>query len=131
MTWTRVFLVLEGLVFAIVGACALLAPAKMAGMADIQFVSPTGNVDFMAMYGGFCLGFGAFLVWSALRKAYLPAGLLSLVFTMFATAGARGLGLATQGEVRPLEVQFLAFEVASGLLALVFLRYFLRQARIG
>ena len=131
MTWTRLFLVIEGLVFAALGACTLLAPAKMAAMVDMMFDSPTGTVEFMALYGGFLLGYGAFLVWCAVRKAYLPAGLLSLVFGLGAAAGARALGMATQGAVKPIATQFLAFELGSAVLAFLCLRYVLRQVRIG
>ena len=131
MTWTRVFLVVIGMVFVGIGSWALLSPAAAAKAVDIMLASPTGSVDFMALYGGFNIGYGAFLVWSAVRKAYLPAGLLSLVFALGAAAGARGLGMMTQGMVRPLAGQWLAFEIGSALLAALFLRYVLRQVRIG
>jgi hypothetical protein len=131
MTWTRLFLVVIGLLFTTMGAWALLAPAAAAGAVGLVMASPTGSVAFMALFGGFNLGYGAFLVWSAVRKAYLPAGLLSLVFGLGAAAGARALGMMTQGTVQPVAGQFLAFEIGSAILAALFLRYVLRQVRIG
>ena len=131
MTWTRLFLVIEGLIIAAVGASTLLAPAKMGAALDVMFGSLSGTVDFMARAGGFGLGYGAFLVWCAVRKEYLPAGLLSLVFGLGAAGGARALGMATQGPVRPLMAQALTFELGSAVLAVLFLRYVLRQVRIG
>jgi len=131
MTWTRLFLVIEGLLFAALGGWTLLDPNAVAKVIDIMLPTPSATVDFMALYGGFELGYGAFLVWCAVRKAYLPAGLLSLVFGVGATAGARILGMATQGPVKPLFLQFLAFEVGSVVLAVLFLRYVLRQVRLG
>jgi len=131
MTWTRLFLVIEGLVFAALGGWTLLDPNAVAKVIDVMLPTPSAVVDFMALYGGFMLGYGAFLVWCAVRKAYLPAGLLSLVFSVGATAGARILGMATQGPVKPLFLQFLAFEVGSVVLAVLFLRYVLRQVELG
>jgi hypothetical protein len=131
MTWTRLFLVIEGLVFAVIGGCTLLAPNAVAKLVEIVLPTPSATVDFMSLYGGFELGFGAFLVWCAVRKAYLPAGLLSLVFGLGAAAGARILGMATQGPVRPLFLQYLAFEIGSVVLAVLFLRYVLRQVELG
>jgi len=131
MTWTRLFLVVEGLLFAAIGGWTLLDPNAVAKVIDIMLPTPSATVDFMALYGGFMLGYGAFLVWCAVRKAYLPAGLLSLVFGVGATAGARILGMATQGPVKPLFLQFLAFEVGSVVLAVLFLRYVLRQVELG
>lgn len=131
MTWTRLFLVIEGLVFAVVGACTLVAPNAVAKWVEVMLPTAGATVDFMAIYGGFELGFGAFLVWCAVRKAYLPAGLLALVFGMGATAGARIIGMATQGAVKPLYSQMLAFEIGTAVLAALFLRYVLRQVRLG
>ena len=131
MTWTRLFLVIEGLVFAVIGGWTLLAPNAVAKVIEIMLPTPSATVDFMALYGGFELGYGAFLVWCAVRKAYLPAGLLSLVFGVGATAGARILGMATQGQVQPVFYQFLAFGVGTVVLAVLFLRYVLNQVRIG
>ena len=131
MTWTRVFLVLEGLLFAIVGGTVLLGPAAAAKSSEIVLTSPGANIEFMASVGGFALGYGAFLIWCAVRKAYVPAGLLSIVFAIGACAGGRLLGLATQGAAPPFQSQMLWVELASVALALLFLRHVMRSARIG
>jgi len=131
MTWTRLFLVIEGLLFAAIGGWTLLDPNAVAKVIDVMLPTPSATVDFMALYGGFELGYGAFLVWCAVRKAYLPAGLLSLVFGVGATAGARLLGMATQGPVKPVFLQFLTFEIGTVVLAALFLRYVLRQVELG
>jgi hypothetical protein len=131
MKWTRLFLVIEGLLFATMGGWTLLNPNGMARHIDVVLATPTATVDFMTMYGGSVLGYGAFLVWCAIRKAYLPAGLLSLVFGAGAAAGARLLGMATQGPVKPLLLQFLTVEIGTVVLAGLFLRYVLRQVELG
>ena len=131
MKWARLFLVVEGLLFVVSGAWALLAPLKRGNDLGLTFTSPTGTVDHMAIFGGLTLGIGAFLVWSAVRKAYLPAGLLALVFGVGAAGLARALALATQGPVVPLQVAWLAFELGTAVLAALLLRYVLRQARLG
>jgi hypothetical protein len=131
MTWTRLFLVIEGLFFAVIGGWTLLDPNAVARVVDIALPTPSATVDFMTMYGGSELGYGAFLVWCAVRKAYLPAGLLSLVFGVGAATGARILGMATQGPVKPALMQALTFEVGTVLLAGLFLRYVLRQVELG
>lgn len=131
MIWARLFLIVEGILFALAGAWSVLGPFEGGNDAGLVFVSPAARVDSMAIQGGLRLGFGAFLVWSAVRKAYLPAGLLAIVFGALATGLARALGVAALGPFGPVEATSLVYDFGSALLAGLFLRSVLRDARLG
>jgi hypothetical protein len=131
MSIVRGFLVLLGLVFGWLGIWTLLDHNAVAAIFEIGLPTASAAVQFMVVFGGFELGFGTFLIWCALRKAYVPAGLLALVFGIGVAAAARILGMMTQGPVKPVYMQFLAFEVGTTVLAALFLRYVLRQVRLG
>jgi hypothetical protein len=131
MSIVRGFLVLLGLVFGWLGIWTLLDHNAVAAVFEIGLPTASAAVQFMVVFGGFELGFGTFLIWCALRKAYVPAGLLSLVFGIGcaaararardADAGAGQAGLHAVPRVRGRHT----------VLAALFLRYVLRQVRLG
>ena len=131
MMWARSFLVVEGILFALAGAWSLLRSIERGHDAGLVFVPPAARVESMAIQGGLRLGLGAFLAWSAVRKAYLTAGLLAVLFGALATGLARALALATLGPFGPIGATSLALEFGSAILAGLFLRSVLRDARLG
>ena len=67
----------------------------------------------MAFYGGFELGFAAFLAWCLRRPDRVPAGLAAVAFGL----GIAGLGrlagmLTAAGPLKPLMTAFLVAELA-------------------
>jgi hypothetical protein len=75
MTFARIVLWLSGLAFIGFGLAFTLWPLPMARLVEIPLPTPTARIDFAATYGGFELGFGAFLLACARRSAWLAPGL--------------------------------------------------------
>jgi hypothetical protein len=102
---------LTALTFVGLGAASAFLPLFMAGMVEIGLPSATARVDFAATYGGFELGFGAFLL-ICLRRFWIEAGLWAgaVALTGFATVRLLTL-VGSQASVRPVIYLALALEV--------------------
>jgi Domain of unknown function (DUF4345) len=83
MALPRTILWLTALGFVGFGAAFTFWPEPMARLVDISLPTSTARIDFAATYGGFELGFGAFLVACARRRDWVEVGLW---------AGAAALG---------------------------------------
>ena len=117
MTLARVVLALSAVTFAGLGLWSLTTPEQVAGTVDLAFASPTGRADFMAFYGGFELGFAAFLATCLRRADRVPAGLAAVAFGLgFAGFGRLAGMLTAAGPVKPLMTGFLVAEVAGAAL---------------
>ena len=69
MNIPRTVLVLSSAVFAVLGGVFTILPDRMAALVDISLTSDVARTDLMATYGGFELGFAAFLAMCATQAA--------------------------------------------------------------
>jgi hypothetical protein len=97
MLLPRAILWLLALGFAAFGAAYACWPAAMASLTDISLPSATARVDFMATYGGFQLGFAAFLMWCAVRADLARVGLLAAGWALLGFASVRLMGILLNG----------------------------------
>lgn len=94
-------LLLTGLGFIGLGAAYLLKPTRMAALTDLTLATPTARADFAAIYGGFELGFGIFLLACTRHPGWLEPGLWAATAALAGFASARGgVVLASGGRVR-------------------------------
>lgn len=128
MRFARILLGANAAMFLALGAWVLAAPATVAGFVALDLSTPTARAEFLAFYGGFELGFGAFLAVCALRPAWIEPGLLALGLALLLTGAARAFGIATGGPVQANLIQFTVFELACAPLCFIALRR-LRAAR--
>jgi hypothetical protein len=103
--------------FSAFGVAFAFWPAAMAQLIDIQLLTATAKVDFAATYGGFELGFGAFLLLCLRRRGWLETGLWAGALSLGGFATVRLLTLlAGSAPVRPAIYVALALETAGVLL---------------
>jgi len=95
----RIILWLTALGFLAFGAAFTFWPLAMAGFVDISLPTPTARIDFVATYGGFELGVGAFLVASARRRDWVEPGLWAGAAALAGFATVRLLALLAAGGV--------------------------------
>jgi hypothetical protein len=116
MSLPRGVLTLTALTFLGLGAASAFLPSAMASMVEIGLPSSTARADFAATYGGFELGFGAFLL-LCLRRSWLEPGLWSggLALSGFATVRLLTV-VASYAPVRPVIYLALGLEVIGALL---------------
>ena len=97
MSLHRIILGLTGLGFLGFGLAFTLRPEAMVALIEITLPSATARVDFAATYGGFELGFGAFLLFCARRPGWQEPGLLAATLALAGFATIRLLGIAASG----------------------------------
>jgi uncharacterized membrane protein YgdD (TMEM256/DUF423 family) len=113
------------------GAAFTLWPEQMARLFDISLTSSTAKIDFAATYGGFELGFGAFLVACARRRDWVEVGLWAGAAALAGFAVVRLLTLlASAGKADSVIYIALGIEV-TGLVLNVGGLWVWRQAHEG
>lgn len=129
MTLPRLVLWLSAAGFLGFGLAFAIWPVPMARITEIVLPTPTARIDYVATYGGFQLGFGAFLVACARRGGWLEAGLCATAVALAGFAFFRLFRLALEpGPAgRPIYIG-LALEVTGVLLSVWALRQ-LRRSR--
>ena len=88
--FSRIVLVLLGLIFAGFGVAFLLWPSQMAMRVGIPLVTMAGTTDVRALYGGLEIGLGVFFAITAASRAWRVPGLLA------AFCALAGMGLDCQ-----------------------------------
>jgi hypothetical protein len=96
MTFARWLGIIVGLQFALYGLYCLYNPhfvPQITGMA----VSAAASTEITAMYGGMELGFGLFLIATALKRQTLEACMLAIVLSCGGLCSVRGFSIAFHG----------------------------------
>ena len=115
----RLVLGTAAVLFAAFGIAFSVAPRRLAAMVDLQLASGTATADFVATYGGFELGFAAFLFICLLRPERVRLGLLASGCAVAGFAVARGAAILVVGDVKPVMYYALAFETVCATIAFV------------
>lgn len=125
MKAARAVLWIAGLMFIGFGLAFTLWPLPTGRLVEIPLPTPTARIDFSATYGGFSLGFGAFLLACTRRAAWLEPGLLAAAAALAGLALVRTLGiLAAAG---PPNIG-LAVEITGVVVSVLALRHLRRGA---
>ncbi|HJS48315.1 MAG TPA: DUF4345 domain-containing protein [Gemmatimonadales bacterium] len=120
----RVVLWIAGLMFIGFGVAFTLWPLPAARVVEIPLPTPTARIDFAATYGGFSLGFGAFLIMCARRTAWLQPGLIAVATALAGLGLVRTLGiLAAAGPPLPIIFIGLGVELTGVAVSLLALRH--------
>jgi hypothetical protein len=114
---TRLVLLAIGAGFVAFGVAFLLAPAKVAGFADLSTTGKNGLIELRAFYGGIELGLGAYFAIAALRSSWHVPALWAAFMAMLGVVGARIYGISVEGSAGAMIYVFLAVEIAALVLA--------------
>jgi hypothetical protein len=114
----RLILLLTALGFLGFGAAFTLWPLPLARVIEIPLPTATARIDFAATYGGFELGFGAFLLACLRKPEWLQAGLWASAAALTGFAAVRLQSILFASGV-PLQriYAFLALELFGAALA--------------
>ncbi|HJS46899.1 MAG TPA: DUF4345 family protein [Gemmatimonadales bacterium] len=128
----RVVLWIAGLMFVGFGVAFSLWPLPAARVVEIPLPTPTARIDFAATYGGFSLGFGAFLILCAGRAAWLEPGLVAAGAALGGLALIRIQGiLAAAGPPLPVILIGLGAELAGVAVCVLVLRHLRRVGALA
>lgn len=108
-----VFLIVNGLLFAVLGAITLFDLSTIVaylGLGDVN-LSVNATNDLRANYGGLYTALGGLLIWSGCKPAWRATALLWLAVLFVGVVLGRVIDIAKYGMPDPQVVQFLVMEV--------------------
>ena len=94
MKLAKLEVLLSILMYVGLGFAFLFFPVEMTAFIDLPLPPGNARIDVQATYGGFLVGFGAFLIWCFLRDE-IKTGLLAATFAIAGFASARLFGILT------------------------------------
>lgn len=108
----RRVLLVNGVVFSVVGAFFLVFPAQMAHLVtDGAPGTPSGLIDMRATYGGVLLAVGGLMLGSLKRPETRSYGLVLSIAVLGGMALGRVLGMVSDGPANLMMYLFLAYEI--------------------
>jgi hypothetical protein len=110
MTFSRNYLIGVGVLSIAFGIAYLLAPTVLTDAANFGTLAPAAATDVRATYGGFQIGMGGFLLWSAASGDRIRGGLLLTLLTIGFVLGSRIVGLVLDGDMNDFHTSALVFE---------------------
>ena len=125
----RVVLVLNVLSLLGFGVAFLVAPRAMTGDFGITLSGTDAVADVCAVYGGFEIGLGLFLLWTVRNTAWLKAGLVAATLSLCGFMLGRIFGIVSEGHPTIATFRLLAVDVAGALLNSLFLLLFVRAEK--
>lgn len=105
------------LVFVGLGVALMIWPTEILAGVEVRFDTPTAFADIRADYGGCILGLGVFLVWCALQRHLIGAGLLCVGLVFSGYSIARLFSLAVDGQPKRIIFILLAVELCGAFIA--------------
>jgi hypothetical protein len=112
MALDRTIVSIGGPLAIVSGLVCATATETLTGMAGIT-ATPSGVTDLRAVYGGFQIGLGVFLLWCRSDPARIPAGLLALGLAVGSLGALRVIGLLVDGEPNAFHAANLTIEAAT------------------
>jgi len=118
---TRRFLLATGILYVLLGVAYLVAPVRMAALADLALPTAKAVIEIRGFYGGQLVGIGAFILLGAWRSSYASPALLLIALSLGGTAVGRLVGISSAGTLPPIIVGVLAIEITASVVALFLL----------
>ena len=119
---SRIVLILNGLVFSMIGLGNLFVPATFLGRFGVQLSSPIALAEARAVHGG---GYAALAILMGLgwvRPDFRVTALRAVAFIMWGLAVGRLLGILVDGATDGITIVATAGEALFGVLAVAALR---------
>lgn len=123
----QVILMLNTLSLVGFGVAFFVNPHAMTGQFGITLSGTDAIADVYAVYGGFEIGMGLFLVWCAWKARALEAGLVAASFCLCGFFIGRLLGVISQGHPTESTYKLLATDALGAILNPAFLMMYLRE----
>jgi hypothetical protein len=122
MRFARAYLYFVGVIGLLFGIWYLVAPTALTDPTGFGPLGPNALTDVRATYGGFQIGSGLFLLWSAGDAARMRAALVLQALTIGAIGSCRLVGFAIDGSPNGFLISAIVTEVTFTALALFALR---------
>lgn len=123
----RLFLAIEALLWLPYGILCFVEPTRLAEVAGVASLSPTGAIEIRAMYGGLQAGLGVLAAAAFFRPSLQRPALLALAFLCAGLFTARLGGAVLERDFTPYTMGGLLFELLSSAFAIRLLDRLSRQ----
>ena len=110
---TIINLVGTALVFIAFGLWGLLDPAGMVANLGVELTDPSGATAIRAIYGGFLIGLGAFVLFCTVHPDRRRTGLFALLIIVSTILATRLLGWTLDAPPTDLQTAYAGIEVFS------------------
>ncbi len=117
MSFTRLFLAFNALVFAVFGAVCLVNPAAMLEGIGAVMSGGDGIYEMRGIYGGVSLGIATLCAMAVRRESLQRPALIFLLTYMGGYIFARIVGIYFDGLPAPKFFIFIVFEAVTGVIA--------------
>ena len=128
--FARVVVILTGLITLGFGAAFLLVPAAMMEFVELDLTTPSALTEIRAIYGGFQIGLGTFLLICASNPTLFAPACLTGCLVLGGAALGRMVGMVVDGD--PLQSIVLLFTLElSGAVLNGYALWTLRKSQSG
>lgn len=117
-----IFLVYLMLAWFGIGAWLIVDPTALAGYAGVAALTPTGETELRAMYGGMELAIGGAALLALLRPRWRCHVLFLNGVIAGGIAGGRLVGIAVAGNISVYTVSALTFELSTVVICVLLAR---------
>ena len=122
MGFARAYLYFVGAMGLVFGFWYLIAPTALTDPTGFGGLGPNALTDVRATYGGFQIGSGLFLLWSAAAPARVRIALVLQALTIGAIGSCRLVGFAIDGSPNGFLLSAVLTEITFTALAVIALR---------
>ena len=122
MGFARAYLYFVGAMGLVFGVWYLVAPTGLTDPTGFGPLGPNALTDVRATYGGFQIGSGLFLLWSAGAPARMRMALVLQALTIGAIGSCRLVGFAIDGSPNGFLISAIVTEITFTILAVIALR---------
>ena len=123
------FLLIGGLLMFAVGVLFLARPTILTSGMGVGMESAAARTDIRAVYGGFEVAIGVFMIWASRRAERMQAGLMLAACIALGAAGGRVVGFVIEGSVDGRNLLWGTLEFAGGLAAVWFMGQLVARKR--
>ncbi len=124
----RIYLALNGTIWALLGLYGILAPDDLADWVDYDLTTALARLEFRAMYGGLCVAVG-FLHFLGFRPRWIALATGASVVLVGGLLAGRIVSLVVDGFAGLTAALLVGGELAIGVLGLLALLRLARDAR--
>ena len=121
MTFAKIVLGFNGVLFAVYGVYCVFALEALADFTGLAYARPGGYVEAGAMYGGLQTGLGLFLLYAVWRPKLVVPALVAMLFMLAGLALTRLGGLTNHG-ADPYNLTAVVYELVTVALVAAALR---------
>ena len=120
----KIFLALVALAFLFFGLLGWVNPVATVSPLDIVVQTAQAKTEIRATYGGFMVGVGLFIAYTAWQIETVRVGLIAVAIILLALGGTRLYGIIVDKPMATMQWQLLSLELIPACIAILLLVFY-------